>query len=41
VNEADWKIRGVQDDMRELEDVIAQGEADAQQVQRLAEDGPS
>jgi hypothetical protein len=36
VNEADWKIHDVKDAMRELEDVIARGEADARQVGEMA-----
>jgi hypothetical protein len=37
VNEADWLLRGVHADMRELEEVITQGESDAEQVREMAE----
>lgn len=41
MNEADWKIHDVLASMRELEGVIEQGDADAEQVRRMAEDESS
>lgn len=37
MNEADWLLRGVREDMRELKEVISQGESDAEQARKVAE----